>query len=524
MGYVPVAQLTFRENKPRNTHFKPVEIYALHDGLIWLEDGERMNLADFLTARFPMMPRALCITRRAALSVKAIVDLMQDDPSFNARFRLARRTRISHRDPNRKVTTEYLHAAFFGLYENYKCRRRGYAVRHVILDPDTFLRLPKHARPYVPDTPAALLAFGRTITAWCEANDLPVASSGVQIASALLRDKRFLPEPIRKVPAATNNKARNALVGHMFQAPPKLRTFPHLFRLDQSASHHKCAAELSFPHPDTLYGRGFFRTLRRQRWTDLEYLQGHHGLLYVKATVERISPYFPQLNRFGKRHLWITTNELPHLLANGLVVNHVVAAWTSTETDGTFNRYARWALEELTTTSADDKWWKKPLLLAPYGLLGVRRERPTMQADTQPRFKVDPRIWHVGEGQTITVYPLPAPERFEPNFCNVISRAMIERESRMRTSLQAVALAKEGWQIVMIDADAILVQPKRNAERPTFDPERWTLTRLDDVAMEGQNLVSNQVTKLPGIPGVFRENFVSTIRKRSQPVQERMNV
>lgn len=514
MTYTP--RTVWKINKPRANGFQSFYLYSIFGDTVFTEDGEVLPLTDFLSAELHGLPRALAITKDAPLTIKRIAEHFAGDERFNARLRLARRVRQSHRNPNHRVTTEHLEASFFGLYKYPARPRNGYTVKHHVLNPDTFLRLPKHAAPYVPNDPQSLLMFGKLLRSWCKLYDIPMGTSGINIASALLRDKRFLKAPVRKVAADTNTRARSALTGHLFWTPSGGNgCYPSLYRLDQRKSHHQCAADLDFPHPDTIYARGYFRSLWDHKFSTLRKLEGQHGLLYVRLNVTRPSPFLPALSNVGSFLTFITTNELPYLLAEGARVQYVIAAWTSPHVHTALNHYALWALADLRNTPPESLWWKKPLLLAPYGLLGAHTGTPHVIADTRPN-GTDPVTWYAGQGETITVYKHPersADNQLERPFVNVIARAMIERESQARTAQKAHELQRDGWRIVCVDADAILLKFDGNREAPESS-NRWKVTRLDDAIIEGPLLVSNQIVKLPGIAGTYRERTIAKMRKR----------
>lgn len=509
-----------RTNKPRKSHYKHLFLYAIHAGIVYTEDGEKMPLAEWLT-RLDEHPRALCISHKGPHTLKQITDLIGDTPGYNARLRSETRERHSHRDPNKKVTQTQVQVVSFGIYNQHRgCRT--YRIRHLILDPDTFLRLPKYARPHLPNDPQMLLAFGRALREWCKVNDLPLMTSGSALACGLLKDRRFLRDATRKIPRELNEATRPALTGHMFYTRPKLKVYEHLYKLDQKRSHHQCAAELTFPDPNSIHASGYYRTLARAAWTTYDRLAKSHGVIYCRINVRQLSPFHATLSTLGKRHVYLTTNEVPYLLPF-LRIEYVAAAWTTPRTHDALNLYASWAMADLDVTPGEHLWWKKPLLLAPYGLLGIRPQSSITYAQTKP-IAAPRRRWHVGGGATMLVYPYTFDYGYEPTFTNVVARAMIERESRARTATRAHELENTGYEVVCIDADAILFRLRDGLDLPEPGPY-WKLSRLDHVAIEGRNLVSDQVIKLPGIPGTFRERFVDRLRRLiREPEQERLGI
>jgi hypothetical protein len=363
----------------------------------------------------------------------------------------------------------------------------------------------------------SLLAWGRDIRAWCQEHRLNITPTAGGIAGQLLRDPRWYPQARRKVPRATNARAREVLPGNHYELRTERQEVSDAYYLDMRSAHHYCASTLTFPHADGLLARGNFRRSTDSTDTTIpesdpwaergnpryeRIIHKSHGLLLLRLSVPTLPPeLFPLPFLTPGVHLaWVYTNELPTLRTLGVSIDAIEAAWISFTPDPGLNRYAAWAQAEVATADDTRRQWLKPTQLATYGVLAARPRRTEYG---YKRGEGTPRRYPAGHGVLEVRAHLGMTEEEIPT-ANVIQRGMIEAETRRHVLDLARDLTGRGVRVLSVYADALIVE----SESPLpLLPAPWAikerLTRLRFVHPTA--FMSEQMTKLPGVPREARE-------------------
>src|SRR4051812_27544017 len=159
------------------------------------------------------------------------------------------------------------------------------------------------------------------------------------VAAPLLRDSRFYPEPRRKVPRATNDKARDVLPGNYYDlrvSESELQFFTATY-FDQVSAHHNVAATTPLPDANRLYAKGRFNKVEGKPWARrgtrlFDNAMRSHGLFYVSLKNPHFHPsafILPCQRRKGWHNEFVWSNEVQFLRETATDVLAIIAAWTS---------------------------------------------------------------------------------------------------------------------------------------------------------------------------------------------------
>jgi hypothetical protein len=393
---------------------------------------------------------------------------------------------------------------------------------HFPLDPLVFSRSTVHDLiPGDAPTIAKLLLWGQQYREWMLTQGITFKTTQGGVASALLRDSRFYPNARRKVPAATNAKARPKLPGNYYRLKTSTAALHRTaLYFDQIRAHHSCARDLSFPDADSLYGKGRFRNPdkadklhARSGTAFFDRLIQEPGLFCLDVINkgkygEREYP-LPIQERPGRQRVYVYSNELDYLRSNATIIEGIVAAWTSAESETGLNRYAEWSLAEL-DKQVEKQAWLKPCLLATYGVLATTPRR--LKIGFRQSVKGTDKKYPVG-GALLDVKEHATRADREANIVNVIHRGMIEAETRLRSLKLAKLLDDAGLRIIAIYADSVFASTERGQTLPML-PTGWkieaALTALQFV--NEVSFVSNELVKLPGITREERDRVAHRLR------------
>lgn len=491
---------------PRRARYLDQEIIAVdlrRDRALFYDTGETLTIAE-LVDRLVEHPGAIVAISGARALVEHLDECYQRD-DFQWRCALVEKEYGAFTGEEPIIVEEEVFSYFGFRRPNGKERGRWFHV----LDPAVF---------FGEDLPLKdLVAWAADVRAYCRDNDLPIRPTAAGLAGMLLRDRRFYPEPRRKVPQSTNEKARPHLPGNYYRAECIL-DYPYVAHyVDQQSAHHHAAADLSFPHPDDLMARGNFDTLTDEVWLapeDPEYdaALGCPGLVYARVTIPiGRRPTFPhpllELSP-GSTLAFVFTNEIAWLAERGVKIEYLVAAWTSDEIDHGLSAYALYAIDQLETADPQRRRWLKVALLSAYGLLAVRpRKLKTVWGhgigDEIPIGKL---VGHLREARSETQSPL----------ANVIARGMIESEVRRRSLDMAADLIAAGKEVLAIYADGILF-----TGTPQLVPAPWRyearserLYVLDEVSIISAGI--GAIVKLPGRHGAARDRLLARYKEKSR--------
>lgn len=441
-------------------------------------------------------PPSLIIGYDIGLTVKLLDEWHNDNELWQIKAYTAERKafRVNGEEP--RICWEDTIFAAVGFRRRHGSDKSRY---HACIDPNTFQQ-----RLRLGPALSNVVGFARALRGFCERNDLAIRSTAAAIAQQLLRDPRFWPEPRRKVPKATNRNCRPHLPGNYYELKGK-PDFPYpAHYVDYKNAHHTIAAEIDLPHPDDLYAHGYFADCKDKiyaRRGDYAYdrILKEHGLLCVKAKVPhrwkrgRNVPEDLRNRKAGAHKLFLYTNEIAWLEDCGLRIEYIIAAWTAEKVDEGMKSYAKFCIATITSASANDKAWLKPLLLAAYGILAARPRKLSVAhkrgAGYGANFAVHSSVIYLRHYQSGNDFELP--------ICNVVARGLIEAETRKRV-LRMADYAKEcGARVLSIYADGIFMTPPPHL---FFMPENWRI-KEEISRIHFQNavsFVSENLTRQPG--------------------------
>lgn len=492
--------------KPRNRGYEHRNIIGIGSGQIMVErTGELVPYSDrALASLIVSEPSSIIAGHNIGRFLVRLDRIFGDNPRWQ--FRLTPIMRERYRptqDTTRDkpvISSRESVIGFFG----FKKQGRIKSHYHYPLDPITFIGKTANEIRGKGDELQNIMAWAYDVRSFMSENDLAVKPTAGGIAAQLLRDKRFYPDARRKVPRATNARARDLLPGNYYELrlDPNVRV--NAAYLDQAMAHHNCAGSIEFPHADRLFGKGFFRTLPDRAWARkgtsiYKRVLQEHGLLYVNLMVPHPGKKEwrpPYMKRGGFHRVFIYTNELPMIEAIGGYVEYVIAAWTSNQTDSGLPKYAQWARQVVQHSDSQRKAWIKPALLSTYGVL-ASRPRP-LEFGWKHAEGGERKRYPVGGGM-MDVEARATKRDLETPTVNVIQRGMIEAETRLRSIMLARELTATGMNVLAIYADSVFVQ----SDKPLpFLPEPWRIQQevTDLRFFNSTSFASKELTKLPGIP------------------------
>jgi hypothetical protein len=492
-----------RSVKPRKTGYRSLPIIAVSretDEIFVERTGETLPFAA-LPVLIATHPSSIVVSSNVGALVKVLDDEWDADPAWQ--FRLTPVTSEIYA-PNRvktRTVTKRTVVSFFGF-----TRGRNNNLYHFPLEPDAFVGRTIHElRPGNDPRVIKLYEWASDVRFFLQENDLLIRPTTGGIAGQLLRDKRFYDEARRKVPKATNDKARDQLPGNYYRLfVPERKTFDATY-LDQKSAHHSCALGIAFPDANSLFAKGHFQApaekiMARAGTKRFERLIREYGLFLVNLSCPDPSPAtfpLPCMEEPGTHAAWVFSNELPYILECGGKVLSIIAQWTSAKAERGMNRYAEWSLAELAESDDMRKAWLKPLLHSTYGILAAR-PKPIEFGYKRAKNGIDKR-YPVGGG-VVHVKARVTNGDHEMPTASVIHRGMIEAETRLRSIRLAKQFHRHGMQVLAIYADSIFVSP--NGKKMPLIDTRWhvkgELSRLQ--FFSSTSFTSDVLTKLPGIP------------------------
>jgi hypothetical protein len=350
-------------------------------------------------------------------------------------------------------------------------------------------------------THATLLLWAMDVRAWAESNNLTLRNAFAGYAAQLLRDARFYAEPRRRVPRATNERARPSLPGNLIQlyVEPGPQSYD-VTGIDQRSAHHRVVQSTALPDANTLFARGYFGNPENapRYWSERDSVTyrrtvAQPGLLYVGMHSRHTGKNefrLPVQDYNGFAKVFVYTNTVGFLEATGSRIEGIYAAWTSATDDTGLARYGEWAQAEIESAPAHRKRWLKPLLHSTYGLLAAR-PRPLEvghsrgRADRRTHFLFGPRAFEV------SLYKLPD---WQPIIANLIQRGVIEAETQVRTLRMAQELTLLGCRVLHVHTDGIHVE----GQIPLL-PDDWAIVELTNVTyIDRVSWVARERECLPG--------------------------
>lgn len=492
-----------RAVKPRQTGYKQLPIIAVSretDQIFVEQTGETLPF-EALPLLIATHPSSIVVSSNVGSVVKALDDVWDDDPQWQFRMTpVVSEIYAPNRVKTRTVTKRTV-VAFFGF-----TRGKGKNLYHYPIEPDAFVGKTIHElRPGEDSRVIKLYEWAADVRFFLRDNNLLVRPTTGGIAGQLLRDERFYESERRKVPRATNDKARDQLPGNYYRLyVPEKKTFDATY-LDQKSAHHSCALGIAFPDANKLFAKGHFqepgdKIMARSGTPRFKKLIAEHGLFLVNLNSPETDPTtfpLPCMEKPGTNQAWIFSNEIPYIHECGGSILSIIAQWTSVDVESGLNKYAQWSLEELAEADSTRRAWLKPLLHSTYGILAARPKAiefgyKRAKSGEDKRYPVGGGVVNVKARVTEGIHEMPT--------ANVIHRGMIEAETRLRSIRLAKLFTAKGMKVLAIYADSIFVN--LNDKRMPLLDNRWQvkgeLSRLQFFSSTA--FTSDVLTKLPGIP------------------------
>jgi len=489
----------------------------LNDAPVWLTPtGELRSLHQFVTTLYRMPPTLVASNSSAQLL--AILDEHYGDrwvthePGWNFSVTPAERElyRPHLQGTGRRMCSNHLIVNWFGFgrVEDHKHRKARW---HLMLDPVVFSDAPAND---LPKGAHELLAWATEVKTFALEQTINVKPTQGATARQFLLSPHVYPKARRKVPRATNDKARPHIGINHYEVRALSSKRYNARYLDQRSAHHYHAEHENLPSSDYLYAYGSFREpgiilWKRDPARIKEFLGDFKGLICADITWQRRrnTPWIPhELARWKPdRPFWFFTNELDLLTSIGVEVTGIYAAWGGVHVDQGIKRYAKFA-QALRIDDAPR--WLKGLLLSAYGCLATR---PRQQEIGYARTSSDNHeIYRTSGSRALLVSLVTSRRKSEPGVNNVIHRGMIEAATRVESLMYANYLHQHGIRTLAIYVDALIIEDNLDGiddlgrpppvSIPMFEPwrDKQTLTELQFLASNA--FTSLQMTKTPGMP------------------------
>ena len=440
-------------------------------------------------------PGSLLVCVNATRLFLYLHEKFKNDPEWN--FKISIHDKDSFVNGTINTTKEDASVSFIGWREP----EHKHTWYHYFICPSRFTRATLNQ--LIPGTQpeiSKLYEWAQSLYQFTQDNGLKMSGSAGGLAAQLLRDVKFYNEKRRKVPQATNERAREALPGNHYEmrGVPN-RIYSSALYFDQENAHHYAAATLELPKSDWLYARGFFH--EKKKWCEpgsAEYQQtvyNEYGLLYARIWVPKfLDGYLPPwAGRHGTHDAYIFTNEIPFLESLGVEIRYLYAAWTSPEKDTGLAKYSAWAQEQI-QSRPHEKVWLKPLLLSTYGVLA---SKPRRYEFGYYRANGPVTNFNIGVDEIQIVRTSTKRENQLP-VANVIHRGMIEAETRRISIELARQFEFEKREVISIYADGVIIK-EDNIPLPLL-PTPWRPKhRLQFLAFtDATSFESDLMCKQPG--------------------------
>lgn len=488
--------------KPRKPYKKTVPIIAVDKDLNAWSDFDSVPLprplVDVLTqcktkGHTGRHPRSILVCVNPTKVLLALHKEFHTHPEWN--FKLSIHDTDSFVNGVVQTVKEDVTVSFLGFRDEQK--NTWY---HYIITPSRFTR--STIDDLVPgDEPeiAKLYNWAVSLYTFAQRNRIKLSGSAGGLAAQLLRDERFYPVERRKVPMATNERAREALPGNHYEmrGVPK-RVYPAAIYFDQENAHHWAARTVELPNSDWLYARGYFH--EKKPWCtpntpEFERTVNEYGMLYARIWVPRhLGGYLPEwAGRYGAHDAYIFTNEISLLKKLGVEIRYLYAAWTSPSIDTGLKRYSKFAEKEI-KKHPDDKKWMKSVFLAAYGVLASKPRKYEFGY-----YKANGEYNPIALGpHEIQVVRTHTHKKNQLPIANVIHRGMIEAETRKVSIELARQMEDEGRNVLSIYADGVIIED--DGRQLPLLPSPWRAKhRLRHIAfIDPTSFESELLSKMPG--------------------------
>jgi hypothetical protein len=346
------------------------------------------------------------------------------------------------------------------------------------------------------------MELAESILSLCEARGVRFSANRGGLASRLLKASPYWEKDRRAAPRFVNDHAREHLPGNYYGLGAVTnRTYKGAIYVDQVSSHHNVALTTPVPHPHYIRARGNYREADRAWIVDASkirrFMESHYGLVAAKVDIAHIPNhlkhlYPPFMHTPGRRVEYLYTNELDYFDGHRANLDFLTAAWTAPIADPAVPEFASWALGQRNAGPG-----RKPLLLAAYGSLAQRSDRPlTMYL---PWRGYGMRTMLPGAGFLNERTKEVRTDRPQARIVNVLARGIIEAETRKRSLAYARELHDQGVPVLSVYVDGLIL----DTDRLPFLPDGWEVeAHLTNLTFQHPNSwTSDEQSKQPGIPG-----------------------
>lgn len=476
---------------------------AIDKGKVLLETGQ-IEPFENLALLIRTQQSSIIVSHYFGDIIRFLDHEFSDNPLWQFRAAPVERTAWG---PNRKrkTITKDCIISYFG----FKGERKQAGHYHYALSPHTFclksINELRHSVPGENSTIVKLLEWAKEIRSFLQAHKLNLSPTSGGIAAQLLRDEKFYPSPRRKVPRHTNARGRKQLPGNYYKlyGAKEGRSVHRAAYLDQISAHHTVAKDLDFPSANSLMKHGRYATLEDRPFAKagtakFDDFIGRYGLFYLAIETPRFFKGdfpLPECGEGGEyKRGFFYSNEIPYLLTLKVRIRHIIACWVSPDKDPGLNKYAEWAIEQVSKASDNSKLWLKPTLLSTYGVLAAKPK--FLEFGYKHAEGGEPKKYPCGSG-FIDVEAKRTKKMREPLMANVIHRGMIESQTRLRSLEFARELTSYGYTILAIYADSIFVESTKDL--PLIAPPWRVQEYLTTLRFQSAtHFTSQELTKQPG--------------------------
>jgi len=503
-----------RTIKPRvrQYHRHPVVVVEQHTDQVLYEDGTMTTVRELIDV-MPTMEPTVFVARNGIGLLKLLSTFYILRYNEEWQWRISKHEREVFKADGTLLAThqsEVVQSIGWKPSGNARGSRGNY---HKILDPAVMYDR-RFDEVFPGDAPliGRLMMWGTALRDFCDANDMDVRPTNGGISAQFLRDKRFYPNPRRKVPAATNERVREYLPGNYYHLTvvPSLDRSYTIQEYDQRRAHHYHAEHTVLPNANNLYAHGRFIDLAKCVFNRVP--DNFYGLCCVDLIREPRASHNIRAFRWRipvMEKAFVFTNEIPHLEDMGYRISGVRALWGSREKDTGLGKYAQWAQQQL--DDYNDAKWIKPILLGTYGVLATKpKHNESVFRLATGGTPISISVGNMGKRSSLVGLQTKSRHKLEPGIANVLHRAMIEAATRSESVGFAQQLNADGYRVIHIYADAVMVQLDED-QAPPLLPEPWRLkrTRTHYTPINKQAFTSDQGSKLPGVSREIKQYALS---------------
>lgn len=349
------------------------------------------------------------------------------------------------------------------------------------------------------------MEYAKSILELCEDRGVKFSGTRGGLAAKFLKASPNWETKRHAAPEFVNSIARERLPGnHYGLGADKNRIISRATYLDQVSSHHTVASQVGIPHPNHIRAQGHYQLAlagTARQWiperNSKEYVENHYGLFacWVYVAGGRVPDYLKPKwlqGSPGHRLVYLYHNEFEYLDNYDCHLVYIAAAWVSDKRDEAIPEYAKWALD-----ARNRGIGRKQLLLSAYGVLAQRTDQKSTVYSA----------WRgVGERHTLpTAGDVKITERerkpyqAEPSTVSVLSRGIIEAETRRRSLFFARELMEQyNARILSVYVDGLIVQCD---QLPLLPPEWRIESELTNLKFHHPtSFEAIEMRKTPGVP------------------------